>query len=104
MFHEPLQREKEKLHKKILELEKQLDSKQALELGIERMKGALEVMKHMGGDEDIEIKRQMDEIRETLEEKEMDLEAGEILSQTLIIKERRSNDELQQARKEIISV
>ncbi|PON75553.1 Zinc finger-XS domain containing protein [Parasponia andersonii] len=97
------QREKEKLRKKIIELEKQLDSKQALELAIERYRGALEVMKHMGGDEDIELNKNMGEIREKLVEKEEELEAVEDLNQALIVKERRSNDELQQARKEIIS-
>ena len=98
------QREKEKLHKKILELEKRLDSKQALELQIERYKGALEVMKHMGADEDLELKKKMDETQEKLKETEEDLEAVEDLNQALIVKERRNNDELQQARKEIITV
>ncbi|KAF4362207.1 hypothetical protein G4B88_009487 [Cannabis sativa] len=96
-------KEKEELRKKIIELEKQLDSEQALVLTIERMRGALEVMKHMGGDEDMEVEKNMKEIQEQLKEKEEEYEALEDLSQALIVKERRSNDELQQARKEMIS-
>jgi chromosome segregation ATPase len=104
VFCGPSQREKEKLHKEILDLEKKLDSKQALLLKIERYRGALEVMKHMGGDEDMDVKNQMDDIKEKLKEKEEDLEGIEELNQALIIKERRSNDELQDARKELIIV
>mgnify|MGYP007088661774 CR=1 FL=1 len=52
-FH--TQRQKEELHKRIIQLEKQLDAKQALELEIERLRGSLNVMKHMGDDGDVEI-------------------------------------------------
>ncbi|KAJ4969299.1 hypothetical protein NE237_016000 [Protea cynaroides] len=74
------QRQKEELHKRIIQLETKPDAKQALELEIERLKETLEVMKHMGQD---------------LEEKTGDLEDFESLNQTLIVKERNSNDELQ---------
>lgn len=67
------------------------------------MKGAVEVMKHMT-EEDIEAKKKMESIQEVLKEKEEELEALDTLNQTLIAKERRSNDELQDARKELISV
>ena len=42
-----LQKENEKLDREIIELQKKLDTKQALELEMERMRGALQVMKHM---------------------------------------------------------
>ena len=58
------QREKDKLHSKIFDLEKKLDARQALELEIERMRGALHVMKHMGEDGDMELKKNMDAIVE----------------------------------------
>ncbi|GMN24170.1 hypothetical protein TIFTF001_000446 [Ficus carica] len=96
-------RQKEELHRKIMDLEKNLDKKQALELMIERYRGALEVMKHMGADEDMKLKKEMDEIKEKLQEKEEEMEALEELNQALIVKERRSNDELQEARKETIN-
>ncbi|KAJ8770980.1 hypothetical protein K2173_022881 [Erythroxylum novogranatense] len=95
--------EKEKLHKKIILLEKKLDAKQALELEIEQLKGSLQVMKHMGENEDVEVKRKMEEIQQELMDKQEDLESYELLNQTLIVKERRSNDELQEARKELIN-
>ncbi|KAI3786987.1 hypothetical protein L1987_41116 [Smallanthus sonchifolius] len=98
---EDQKREKGKLHQKIVELEKKLDEKQRLALQIEQMKGALEVMKHMSH-EDIEAKKKVDSIQENLKEKEEELEDLEALNQTLIIKERLSNDELVEARKELI--
>ncbi|KAI3694629.1 hypothetical protein L1987_77597 [Smallanthus sonchifolius] len=99
---EDQKREKGKLHQKIIELEKKLDEKQRLALQIEQMKGALEVMKHMSH-EDIEAKKKMESIQENLKEKEEELEDLEALNQTLIIKERLSNDELVEARKELIN-
>jgi hypothetical protein len=99
----PTQREKEKLHKKIFDLEKKLDAKQALELEIECMKNSLQIMKHMGEDEDLDVKKKMDTVREELKDKEEELDGLEQLNQALIIKERKTNDELQDARKELIS-
>ncbi|KAF8397479.1 hypothetical protein HHK36_016396 [Tetracentron sinense] len=98
---EDQKRQKEDLHKRIIHLEKQLDAKQALELEIEQLKGTLKVMKHMGGDEDVQKK--MLEMNEDLKEKEGELEGLEALNQALIIKELKSNDELQEARKELIN-
>ncbi|KAI7755372.1 hypothetical protein M8C21_004312 [Ambrosia artemisiifolia] len=95
-------RAKEKAHQKIIELQKKLDEKQRLELQIEQMKGALEVMKHMSYD-DSEAKKKMESIQENLKEKVEELEGLEELNQALIVKERSSNDELVEARKELIS-
>lgn len=99
-----MQRQKEELHNRIIQLEKQLDAKQALELEIERMRGTLNVMKHMEDDEDSEVLQKMDKLIKDMREKEGELEDLEALNQTLIIRERKSNDELQDARKELISV
>ncbi|KAL5711441.1 hypothetical protein ACHQM5_021897 [Ranunculus cassubicifolius] len=101
---EDQKRVKEDLHKRILALEKQLDAKQALELEIARLKGNLNVMKHMGGEDDAEeVKEKVEAMVKSLEEKEDELEDLEALNQTLIVKERKSNDELQDARKELIN-
>lgn len=99
-----IQIQKEDLHNKIIRLEKQLDAKQALELEIERLRGTLNVMKHMGDDEDVEVLQKAESILKSLSEKEGELEALDDLNQTLIVKQRKSNDELQEARKEIINV
>lgn len=99
-----IQKEKEKLHKKIIELEQKLDARQALELEIERLKGSLEVMKHMGEDGDDDAKKKMDQIQQDLDEKEEEFEYFQNINQNLIIKERRTNDEVQDARKELINV
>ncbi|KAK0603228.1 hypothetical protein LWI29_002688 [Acer saccharum] len=95
--------EKEKLDKEIIELQKQLDAKQAKELEIERMRGALQVMKYMGDDEDMKVGKSIDALQEELKEKEEEYEETEQLNQTLIITERKINDELQGARKELIN-
>ncbi|XP_021716137.1 protein INVOLVED IN DE NOVO 2-like [Chenopodium quinoa] len=95
------EREKEALHKKIIDLEKQTDQRQALELEIEQLKGAAQVMEHMGRDS--ETKKKMEEINEDLKDKEEELECLDALYQTLIVKERNCNDELQDARKELIT-
>ncbi|PIN06754.1 hypothetical protein CDL12_20697 [Handroanthus impetiginosus] len=97
-------REKEGLQRKLIQLEKKLDAKQALELEIRHLKGNLQVVKHMGDDGDTEVAKKLQAIQHELEEKEEELEHLEALNQTLIVKERKSNDELQEARKELINV
>ncbi|KVI06947.1 putative domain XH [Cynara cardunculus var. scolymus] len=79
-------REKEELHKKIILLEKQLDAKQAAVLEIERLRGQLNVMKHMG-DDDKEVLKKVEDIHKNLREKEEELEDLESLNQTLGLKE-----------------
>lgn len=61
-------------------------------------------MKHMGDDGDVEVLQKVEAILKQLREREGELEHLEDLNQTLIVKERKSNDELQEARKELISV
>ena len=51
----------------------------------------------------MEAKKKMESIQEELKEKEEDLEDLELTNQALIVKERKSNDELQEARKELIN-
>jgi len=99
-----MQREKQAALEKILKLQQHLDAKQKLELEIQTMKGKLEVMKHMPGEQDSESKKKMDELTEELKEKVAESEEMEALNKALVIKERKSNDELQHARKELIDV
>lgn len=99
-----LQREKEKLLNRIIQLEKQLDAKQTLELEIEQLRGTLNVMKHMVDDGDVDVLKNVEVILKQLREKEGELEHLEALNQALIVQERKSNVELQDARKELISV
>ena len=96
-----MQREKQVSLDKFHMLEQQLDVKLKLELEIKQMQGKLQSIKHMRGDEDSEIKKKMDELGEELQDK---YDAMESLVQTLIIKERVCNDELQDAQKALISV
>ncbi|CAO2046848.1 unnamed protein product [Urochloa humidicola] len=96
-------REKQVALQKILKLQQQLDAKQKLELEIQQLQGKLEVMKHMPGEEDSESKAKIKELSEELQDKYDEMEAMESLNQTLVIKERKSNDELQNARKELIA-
>ncbi|OWM69571.1 factor of DNA methylation 1-like [Punica granatum] len=100
---EEQKREKEMALRKILELEKQLDTKQKLEMEIEELKGKLEVMKHLEDQNDEAVKTKMQEMAEELKEKVESLAEGEELNSALLCKERESNDELQEARKVLIA-
>ncbi|CAA0807614.1 Factor of DNA methylation 4 [Striga hermonthica] len=96
-------REKEILLRKIVELEKKIDAKQALELEIQTLRGKLQVVRRMedGGDEEAE---KLGVIQKELQDKEEELDFLDTLNQNLIVKERRSNDELQEARKDMIEI
>lgn len=100
---EEQKREKEEALNKILELEKQLDTKQKLEMEIEELKGKIQVMKHLGDQDDTGVQKKMKEMTEELEGKVGEMDDLEALNHTLIVKERQSNDELQEARKELIA-
>ncbi|KAK6786084.1 hypothetical protein RDI58_014609 [Solanum bulbocastanum] len=93
---------KETLRQKNMEFQKKLDLKQALELEIERLTGAKNVTEQMGDDQ--ELKKKLDEIEESLNEKKEELEDLEALNQALVVKEQRANVELTDARKELIDL
>ncbi|KAJ6703066.1 RIBONUCLEASE P SUBUNIT P38 [Salix viminalis] len=99
---EEQKREKEEALKKILQLEKQLDAKQKLEMEIQEIKGKLLVLKHLGDQDDAAVQKKVEEMKDELSQKVDDFADMESLNQTLIIKERQSNDELQEARKNLI--
>ncbi|KAI3737526.1 hypothetical protein L2E82_27530 [Cichorium intybus] len=99
---EEQQREKEEALKKVLELERQLDAKQKLEMEIEELKGKLQVMKHLGDEDDAAVQEKIKKLNNDLQSKMEEMDDMENLNQTLVVKERQSNDELQEARKELI--
>ncbi|KAL1327315.1 hypothetical protein HN51_037378 [Arachis hypogaea] len=99
---EDQKKQKEELHAKIIQLERQLDMKQKLELEIQQLRGSLSVLKHMEDDDDAEVLKKVDDLHMDLREKEQSLQDIDALNQTLIIKERKSNEELQEARKELV--
>uniref|UniRef100_A0A1J3JCG4 Factor of DNA methylation 1 n=1 Tax=Noccaea caerulescens TaxID=107243 RepID=A0A1J3JCG4_NOCCA len=96
-------RQKEEALTKILQLETQLDTKQTLEMEIQELKGKLQVMKHLGDDDDEAVKQKMKEMNDELEEKKSELEELEQMNSVLMTKERQSNDEIQAARKKLIA-
>jgi len=98
-----LQKEKEKFHKKNHDLDRGLDAKQTLELEIDQLKGALQVMNHIL-ETDLEEKKKLEAIKMELHEKKDELEGVIDLQQALVVQERKTNDELQDARKKLVSV
>ncbi|KAG4923398.1 hypothetical protein JHK87_048938 [Glycine soja] len=90
--------ENERLNAKVIQLEKQLESIQELELENQQLKEKLDVMKHM---ED-EFLNMVGALHMNVVEKERSLRDSEDFNQSLIIKEREINDELQKARKTLI--
>ncbi|KAM0847591.1 hypothetical protein ACQ4PT_054915 [Festuca glaucescens] len=95
------EQEKEDAFKRRYKLEEDLISKQNLEMELAQLRGKLEVMKHMGAEADTTLK-EVDKISEELKEKDEQLDAMDSINQALIIVERRTNDELEQAKKELI--
>ncbi|KAL9285306.1 putative XS domain-containing protein [Arabidopsis thaliana] len=96
------QKEKEKLHKRIMEMEAKLNETQELELEIEKLKGTTNVMKHMVGcDGDKDIVEKIAKTQIELDARETALHEKMM---TLARKERATNDEYQDARKEMIKV
>ncbi|PIA35287.1 hypothetical protein AQUCO_03600156v1 [Aquilegia coerulea] len=93
---------KENLHKRIINLEKELEAKQAIELEIEQLRGSLKVMNLIGSEEDVDAQTKIKLMADKLEEKEGELQYLNETQVALIAKERESNDELVNARKELI--
>ena len=58
----------------------------------------------MEDDEDAEVLKKVDTLQKDLRDKEQSLEELDALNQALIVKERESNDELQEARKALVDV
>ncbi|KXG38074.1 factor of DNA methylation 1 [Sorghum bicolor] len=96
------EQEKEEIMKTLYDLEMQLASKQKLELEREQLRGNLEVQKHMA-EEDAKSKELLDKLHEELKEKDEEMEGIDSVNQALIIKHRRTNDELEEAKKELIT-
>ncbi|EYU43462.1 hypothetical protein MIMGU_mgv1a002657mg [Erythranthe guttata] len=96
-------KQKEKLHKRIIQLEKQLDAKQAVQLEVEQLRGKLNVMMHMGHEGDLRVLNKVELLIKALREKEEELQDLEALNQYLILQERNRNNDLQDARKELVN-
>ncbi|KAG2305783.1 hypothetical protein Bca4012_085350 [Brassica carinata] len=95
--------QKQKLRERISELERQLDQKQDLELEVEHLKRQLSVMRHMEFNGGTEIVNKVETFLRDLSEKEGELAHVNKFNQDLIVRERKTNDELQEARRALIS-
>ena len=91
-FQNSKQKEKEDALNKILQLERQVDEKQKLELDIEQLKGKLEVVKHIEGEG--VVKKCSEELTSELNERIEEMEHLEDLNQTLVVKARMASDEI----------
>jgi len=92
----------EQLNAKVIQLEKQLESIPKLELENQQLKEKLDVNKHME-DEFLNMVGVLN-LHINVVEKERSLRDSEDCNQSLIIKEREINDELQKDRKKLIEV
>ncbi|KAL2333255.1 hypothetical protein Fmac_014468 [Flemingia macrophylla] len=97
-FSEELKVQNEQLNAKVIQLEKQLECSQKLEVENQQLEEKLDVMKHM---ED-EFLNMVGALHMNVVEKERLLKDSEDFNQSLIIQERQINDELQNARKKLI--
>lgn len=96
--------QKERLRERILALERQLDQKQDLELEVEHLKRELSAMRHMEFNGGTEIVNKVETFLRDLSEKEGELAHVNKFNQDLVVRERETNDELQEARRALISV
>ncbi|KAK9666346.1 hypothetical protein RND81_14G178500 [Saponaria officinalis] len=67
------------------------------------LNGLLNVTKHVLDTKDMDVMEMINDMIKNLREKHESLEYVESLNQTLIVKERMSNEELHEARKELIN-
>lgn len=96
--------QKEKFRERIAALERQLDQKQELELEVEQLKIQLSAVKLMESDSGTEIVNKVEIFLRDLSEKEGELAHVNKFNQDLVVRERKSNDALQEARRALISV
>ncbi|KAI8573884.1 hypothetical protein RHMOL_Rhmol01G0310400 [Rhododendron molle] len=100
-------KEKEKLHRRVAELQKKLNYKKALKLALKVIRefdedGQVGLKNKMDGE--VELKNETNAIHQDMKEKDKHIEHLESLTSILTAKDRKSNDELQEARKELINV
>ncbi|KAL1204785.1 Factor of DNA methylation 3 [Cardamine amara subsp. amara] len=93
----------EKLLKRTAALERELGQKEELELEVEQLKRQLSMMSHMELDGGTEIVNKVETFLRDISEKEGELAHVNKFNQDLVVQERRSNDELQEARRALIS-
>ncbi|KAL0356718.1 UNVERIFIED_CONTAM: Coatomer subunit gamma-2, partial [Sesamum calycinum] len=97
---ERYKREKEDLRRKIIQLKVKLDDKPLLEMELIYLRGQTEIVKFTGNYVDVD---KLYALLRELHEKEVELYDLEALNHALIVKERKSNDEIQEAQKELIT-
>ncbi|XP_058787483.1 protein INVOLVED IN DE NOVO 2-like [Vicia villosa] len=98
---------KKQISAKTIELEKNMDMQQNLEVELQQLKTSLNVLKNFEDDDeeevDLESFNKVNALENELTEKEVLIEELEALNQVLMTKERDMNDELQNARKTLIN-
>jgi hypothetical protein len=97
------QEEKEIALNKILQVDRQVDEKQKLELDFEQLKGKLEGVKHIEG-EGVDVKKDSEELIEQLIERIEEMEDLKALNHALVVQHRMANDEIRDAKKYLITV
>nr|KAJ0225555.1 hypothetical protein LSAT_V11C100013450 [Lactuca sativa] len=95
-------REKGWVLKKVLGFGRQLDVEQKLEMRIKELKRKVQMMKHLGDEDDAAVQEKITKMNNELEINMEEMENMENLNQTHLVKECQSNDELKEVRKELI--
>ncbi|OWM72520.1 factor of DNA methylation 1-like isoform X1 [Punica granatum] len=95
--------EKEVALRKLLDMERQLNDKQKLEMEIQELKGRLEVMKHLTDRDNEVIRVKMKEISDELEEKVENLSCREEENEALLRRGIESRNQLQETHRFLIS-
>ncbi|KAL0365507.1 UNVERIFIED_CONTAM: Coatomer subunit gamma-2 [Sesamum angustifolium] len=98
---ERYKREKVGLRRKIIQLKVKFDDKPLLEMELIYLRGQTEIVKFTGNYVDVD---KLYALLRELHEKEVELYDLEALNHALIVKERKSNGEIQEAQKELITI
>lgn len=64
----------------------------------------MNIIKHVNYKGDVEVLNEVELLHKAMREKELELGDLEAINQTLVVRERKRNDELQDARKELVKV
>lgn len=99
--YENLQRQMEEAQIKAEELRRRQEAEELMNMSVQELQEKLQLLRQQNGSAVVQRDK---ELEDSLQEKNEMIEDLESLNQTLLIKERQSNDELQEARKELIDV
>lgn len=104
MLIEKHEKQKRDLSIELHQQAKKLADRQKLELEIDRLGGLIETLKQVKDGSSLDHFKKIEDLQNDLKDKTDEMENLQDMNQVLMTKERRANDELQDARKTVIKI